>query len=104
MMSVLFRVDAGLKIGQGHISRCFSLALLLKTKGVEVSFLMAECSRSWENKLIECGFSVAIIEENQHLFEANRSLRKHEWVVIDHYNLGFADHEKFYKIAKKCLL
>ena len=103
-MSVLFRVDAGLRIGQGHISRCFSLALLLKTKGVEVSFLMAECSRSWEDKLTECGFSVGIIETNQHLFEVTRPLKKYEWVVIDHYDLGFVDHEKFYKIAKKVLI
>ena len=36
--------------------------------------------------------------------QVTRPLKKYEWVVIDHYDLGFVDHEKFYKIAKKVLI
>ena len=39
---IVFRVDASLKIGTGHVMRCLTLANLLKKKFVDVSFICRE--------------------------------------------------------------
>lgn len=58
---VIFRVDASLEIGTGHVMRCLTLALALKIKKVQAEFIC----RNHEGNLIDLinrnGFTVHII-------------------------------------------
>lgn len=57
-MTVIFRTDASLKIGTGHIMRCLTLAKMLKTKGVESKFISRPHDGSNLEHFEEYGFEV----------------------------------------------
>ena len=46
-MKIIFRADASIKIGSGHIIRCLTLAEELKKTGAEIKFI----SRAHEGNL-----------------------------------------------------
>ena len=41
-MQVVFRTDASLQIGTGHVMRCLTLADALKGQGADISFISRE--------------------------------------------------------------
>ena len=53
MTSIIFRCDASLLIGSGHVMRCRTLARELKRRGAEITFL---CRR-------QPGDLIALLEE-----------------------------------------
>ena len=59
--TVIFRTDASLKIGTGHVMRCLTLASGLLEKGASISFLC----RAHDGNLIDLirsyGFSVNVL-------------------------------------------
>jgi UDP-2,4-diacetamido-2,4,6-trideoxy-beta-L-altropyranose hydrolase len=75
---VFFRVDAGLRIGSGHVMRCLTLATALKKKGIDIVFL----SRPHEGNLIslvrEKGFDV--VELSPPLHAASSSNEYGQWL------------------------
>ncbi len=54
-MKILFRTDAGHRVGLGHLKRCRSLAGALDSRGIESLFL---CNRQGEE-----GFDAGLLEE-----------------------------------------
>jgi len=57
-MKVIFRVDASLQMGTGHIMRCLTLAQALKEKGANVEFICRKHEGNLIDKIRSNGFVV----------------------------------------------
>ena len=60
-LTVIFRTDASLEIGTGHVMRCLTLALGLLEKGASVSFLCREHDGNLIDLIRSYGFVVHIL-------------------------------------------
>jgi UDP-2,4-diacetamido-2,4,6-trideoxy-beta-L-altropyranose hydrolase len=114
-MRVIFRVDASLQIGTGHVIRCLALAKVLKENGVEVDFICRQHNGNLINKIRLNGFNVLELvfsveskiddklshshwlgaTQQQDAIECVNLLNdvKIEWMVVDHYGID-EDWEK----------
>lgn len=59
MKRIVFRADAGLEIGSGHVMRCLTLAALLREHGATVSFICREHPGHLCDLIAARGFGVA---------------------------------------------
>jgi UDP-2,4-diacetamido-2,4,6-trideoxy-beta-L-altropyranose hydrolase len=64
-VKVVFRVDASLQIGTGHVMRCLTLAEALKGKNVEVAFICREHKGHLIDFIENKGFNVNRLSENK---------------------------------------
>ncbi|MBW6392006.1 UDP-2,4-diacetamido-2,4,6-trideoxy-beta-L-altropyranose hydrolase [Billgrantia antri] len=111
-MNVIFRTDASLKIGSGHVMRCLTLADVLHAQGAECHFVCRE-HRGHLCDVIEArGFSVHRLPQRDNDLEPDTSSRlvhapwlgasweqdaaschhvltnlTPDWLVVDHYAL-----------------
>lgn len=113
-LTVIFRTDASLEIGTGHVMRCLTLALGLWEKGASVSFLCREHDGNLIDLIRSHGFVVHALpllsqdddtEENPldpahavwlgcnwqiDVEHCNAVLNDPvDWIVIDHYALDY---------------
>lgn len=129
----LFRVDASIHIGSGHVMRCLALAEELRSRGAKCIF----ATRSHPGNLIEfigsAGFEfivLPVINENQinnNLYSIDSGL-SHEswlgadwrldaeqihdilvnmdfdWVVVDHYALDFRWEKKIREVCSSIIV
>lgn len=113
-MKVVFRADASLQIGSGHVMRCLTLAEALKSEGAECHFICREHPGHLLNLIRAKGFSayslnytVASAVDNEsaagqvvhahwlgatQLHDAKASatilqVLKPDWLIVDHYAL-----------------
>ncbi|UHM89920.1 UDP-2,4-diacetamido-2,4,6-trideoxy-beta-L-altropyranose hydrolase [Rahnella victoriana] len=63
-MKILFRTDASLKIGSGHIMRCLSLAKKLRDWGHTCAFVSREHTGNLNLTVFEAGFDVYSLPNN----------------------------------------
>lgn len=110
----VFRVDASLQIGSGHVMRCLTVAKALRARGAQCTFICRAHLGHLISMIGAAGFSVdtlaapaaevsssSVFSELSHghwlgasqesdAEECNRILsrRKPHWLVIDHYGLG----------------
>jgi len=110
-MKVLFRVDASLEIGSGHVMRCLTLAEEFQKRGAEVQFVCREHDGNLCGLIDEKGFPVRRLaiqtgwEDNEeHTLahaswlgsgwrqDAEQTLEfigaleaRPDWLIIDHY-------------------
>ena len=61
-LKVVFRVDASLEIGTGHVMRCLTLAQVLKDNGASVDFICREHEGNLIDKIRLSGFNVYELE------------------------------------------
>ncbi|MEQ9638114.1 MAG: UDP-2,4-diacetamido-2,4,6-trideoxy-beta-L-altropyranose hydrolase [Devosia marina] len=106
-MKVLFRADASLAIGTGHIMRCLTLARHLSTRGSSATFICREHPGNLISFLRTSGFPVQSLPVTGHV-DANGPSHaawlggygtedaaaisalpesKADWIVVDHYGL-----------------
>lgn len=114
MMHVLFRCDASLSIGSGHVIRCRTLARVLRQKGAKITFLcrrqagdligllenefrvialseqpLASCEglagRELYGAWLGCSQDQDVKECLESLFHSGIS--RVNWLVVDHYGL-----------------
>ena len=108
-MRVVFRVDASLQIGTGHVMRCLTLAQVLKENGASVEFICRKHEGSLIDKIHLSGFNVnelEVLEEievddklaHSHWLGATQQqdagacidifkVKKTDWLIVDHYAL-----------------
>jgi len=108
-MRVVFRVDASLQMGTGHVMRCLALAQVLKENGENVEFICRKHEGSLIDKIRSNGFIVhelEIFEETEvdsrlahsHWLGATQrqdaddcidiiKADKSDWLIVDHYSL-----------------
>lgn len=109
-MQVLFRVDASLTAGLGHVMRCLTLAQELHEHGATVSFISREHPGNLCGLIEERGFSVSRLpapaadmvfedtpvhaawlgaswqeDARQTLAALDTTAEKPDWLVVDHY-------------------
>ena len=106
-MKVVFRVDASLQMGTGHVMRCLTLAQMLKENNVSVEFICRKHEGSLIDKIHSSGFNVHELEvlagfevdnklayshwlgatQNQDADECIDILKKEkiDWLIVDHY-------------------
>jgi UDP-2,4-diacetamido-2,4,6-trideoxy-beta-L-altropyranose hydrolase len=96
-MRFLFRADASLAIGTGHVMRCATLAIHLVEAGHDVRFLCRETPGNLNNWLKGQGVAVTRLAElkDAETEASDAGATKtaigsahFDWLVVDHYSLG----------------
>jgi len=110
MKTVVFRVDAGLHIGMGHLMRCSALAMELKRKNVDVHFItkthtgadLVEVEKHFEvthlphavtsstkiTNVYESWLGTTVSEDLELTNKYLALLKKVNLVIVDHYALN----------------
>ena len=99
MPTAVFRTDAGVAIGGGHVMRCLTLANELYEKKWECSFVCSEAALTTVPELAKSKHKIIILGDN----EINNPLPiKENWstgvelFVVDNYQLN-ADYESAFR-------
>ncbi len=119
MSRVVFRVDASVQIGTGHVYRCLVLARELRKRGVDCHFLHRLLQGNMAARIRSEGFPVTELTPPKRKtcgtngyeawlgvpqFEDAQETLPHleklapDWVILDHYSIG-AEWEQ---IVKQC--
>lgn len=106
-MNIVFRADASLAIGNGHVMRCVSLAHALRAQGAQCMFVSANETGNLNAYLQAQGFEVQIFQPSiQDTRASAESLlpnwlddahatchavehQHSDWLVVDHYGLDY---------------
>jgi len=130
-MRVVFRADASVKIGSGHIMRSLTLAEALKENGVSVSFISRRQIGDLKHMVLNKGFRVSELPlpelgkyDNNKSFQnvddykdwlgvseiedAKETINAMEndepdWMIVDHYSLGKTWEEHLRLHVKKIM-
>jgi UDP-2,4-diacetamido-2,4,6-trideoxy-beta-L-altropyranose hydrolase len=108
-MKVIFRVDASLQMGTGHVMRCLTLAQVLKENGADAEFICRKHKGNLIDKIRLSGFNVHELEVFEETEVDNKLAHSHwlgatqqqdaddcieilkaekpNWIIVDHYAL-----------------
>ncbi len=125
-MRVVFRVDASLQMGTGHVMRCLTLALVLKENGVDVRFICRKHKGNLIDKIRSNGFNVHELELLVEIEVDNRlahsqwlgatqqqdaddcinilKVEKTNWIIVDHYALDEQWQKRIKLYCKKLMV
>jgi len=101
---VVFRVDASVDIGSGHVMRCLTLAAALRQRGCAVSFISRDLPGNISANVETAGYAVFRLPAGEHAnpdspfaldvaadvaqtAEILRRKQEVDWLVIDHYGV-----------------
>jgi len=125
-MKIIFRVDASIEIGTGHVIRCLTLAQFLKNKGYVVEFICRKFTGNLIYKLQSNGFNVHKLDAYEGVKVDNKSAYSHwlgltqqqdaydcinilkdkkiDWLIVDHYALDYVWHKKLRYFVNKVMV
>ena len=87
-MKIVFRVDASVQMGTGHVMRCLTLANELVEQGMECHFICRQHMGNLINKIEQSGFSVYIIGSDNYE-DSTKDLSANEQVENGNKHLLF---------------
>lgn len=110
-MTIIFRTDASVDIGTGHVYRCLSLADELKNKGADVGFIFMEEKGNLIDFIRNKGYGVyclpASIDSDEELRLTNAILKGKgkvfNWLVVDHYDIDIKWESLMRPLVKKIM-
>lgn len=125
-MKVVFRVDASLKIGSGHVMRCLGLAHMLKENGANIRFICRKHKGNLIDKIRSNGFIVYDLEllnedkidnvlahskwlgstQKKDADECIEILKKEKfnWIIVDHYAIDLYWEERLKPYFEKMMV
>ncbi|MDB9915760.1 UDP-2,4-diacetamido-2,4,6-trideoxy-beta-L-altropyranose hydrolase [Alphaproteobacteria bacterium] len=125
-MKVIFRVDASLQIGTGHVMRCLTLAEALKENNVSSAFICRKHRGNLIEKIRSYGFQVRELQVLKKTRSDNRLFHSHwlgttqqqdandcinilkeekvDWLIIDHYALDQQWQRRLKPFYKKLMV
>lgn len=98
-MNVIFRVDASVEIGSGHVMRCLTLADELKRIGADAAFICRDAPGNLCDFVEEYGFTAYRLPDEERMSsdwaadaERTKAILKRlaapvQWLIVDHYGL-----------------
>jgi len=108
-LKVVFRVDASLQMGTGHVMRCLTLAHVLKENSANIEFICRKHEGSLIDKIRSSGFVVHELGMPEEIKVDTRLVHSHwlgatqqqdtddcidivksvktDWLIVDHYAL-----------------
>lgn len=124
-MNIVFRADASINIGSGHIMRCLTLASYLAEKGHQCYFVCRMLGGNLIDMIIQKGFpAYALQEDKEPMINEQRLFHSHwlgvsqqidiqetiavlknneitpDWLIIDHYALDEEWEKLFSSVFK----
>ena len=115
-MNILFRVDASIQLGSGHVMRCLALAERLRDQYANVKFISRLNKGNLNNFIMERGFDLIKLEKPSNKIDIEELMKpdiqqynkwlgvsekqdaqdtinciidkKINWLIVDHYALG----------------
>lgn len=112
MTSIIFRVDASILIGIGHVMRCLTLAEAFRETGAICRFVCREHTGHCINEIKQQGFQVYVLPDSSHetrerltyksayaswlgediMVDASQTATKLngeivDWIIVDHYGI-----------------
>ncbi len=103
-MNLLFRTDASIAIGTGHVMRCLALAQAWQDNGGHAMFIMAQSTPSIQARLaaescevLPVSCTVGTTEDARATIAIARA-RQAEWIVVDGYQFD-AEYQRTLKAA-----
>ena len=102
-MNIVFRVDAAVTFGSGHVRRCLSLGQALQQQGATVSFITQPRQGDLIDLIIANSFQVHLLptasendeylmlgvqQDAQETCQILASESDVDWLIVDHYGIG----------------
>lgn len=81
-MKVVFRADASIEIGTGHVMRCLALADELRCRDMQVEFACMAQSGHLLEMIREKGYTCYVVQAVDEVLPSCG-----DWLVVDHYQL-----------------
>lgn len=128
-MNVVFRVDASIEMGTGHVMRCLTLADVLKGKGGQCYFICREHHGHMIDQILDRGHHVYLLLLNQRdratpektqlahehwlgckwLDDAQQTVDRIDslevdWLIVDHYTLDERWEKRLRPFCKKIMV
>ena len=111
MLKIVFRADASLQIGSGHIMRCLTLAHGLSEIGAKVTFLCKPHEGHLIDKIRKSGFSCLVlsapvlnISKKSDDLAHSSWLGGTHWLIVDHYALDSCWEKQLVSLCKKLMV
>jgi len=93
-MNVLFRVDASVRIGAGHVMRCLTLAHALTKQGAKCHFICRQADGDLHAVIQQQGFNLtnllcnAVDEQEDAAQTLSKLDSSYQLLIVDHYALS----------------
>lgn len=127
-MKIVFRTDASVTIGSGHVMRCLTLADELRKRGADISFISREHPANLNDLLESKGYHVLRLDKPVQKFAARSDDLAHaawlgvpweqdaadtaaalgegqpDWLIVDHYAIDYRWEERLRSRVAKIMV